>query len=69
MPHGDDQESNHGAEIGDIPLYRPSFSTPRKASLSKSFIDIPRTPPQTRELETLVTDAMAVAMHVPPRTR
>jgi hypothetical protein len=69
IPRSDDQESEYGAEVNDIPLYRPSLSTAKKASLSKLPADIPRTLPQTRELEALVTEPTPLTVDVPSRSR
>jgi hypothetical protein len=69
IPNSDDQEWDYGAEVSDIPFYRPPFSTPRKGSLSKTAADVLRTAPQTRELEALVTDHTPVIVHVPIRSR
>jgi hypothetical protein len=69
IPNSDDQGSEYGAEVSDIPFYRPAVSTPKKGSLSKIAADVPRTAPQIRELEALVPDHTPVILHAPTRSR
>ncbi|CZR66180.1 related to nonphototropic hypocotyl protein 1 [Phialocephala subalpina] len=54
-PINDDLESEYGAEVRDIPLYRKNDSRPSKETKRDGRLDIPRAP-HTHELVALVND-------------
>ncbi|KAE8451978.1 hypothetical protein EG329_002142 [Mollisiaceae sp. DMI_Dod_QoI] len=67
-PINDDTESEYGAEVRDIPLYRGydhRFS--KELKRGKTSVDIPRSP-HTHELVALVESPVASSMNVPLRS-
>lgn len=69
-PINDDLESEFGAEVRDIPLYRnhePRVS--KETQKGKTSFDMSWQPPQTHELAALVTDLPPPSSNVPLRSR
>jgi hypothetical protein len=61
-----DDESEYGAEVRDIPFYRPANPPSQSQSLNRSSLD---KPPQTHELAALVSEPHPVPLHIPKRSR
>jgi hypothetical protein len=67
IPRSDDQESDFGgAEVKDIPFYRSSVSSNKRASVDKPPFDI-LVAPQTHELSALITTPPLAPLRVSKR--
>jgi len=65
IPQSDHEIEAGGADVRDIPFYRPAS---RKESLDKRSVDIPRTIGETHALEALIEPTHST-LYVPKRSR
>ncbi|OWP06191.1 hypothetical protein B2J93_830 [Marssonina coronariae] len=63
IPNSDDHESVFGADVQDIPFYRPPRPASRKTSLE--LAKKPPYPPHTRELDALIRPPSSSSLHAP----